>query len=76
MSDEQSPARPKESNRVRELREELLLTRSELAARAGISLRTVWHVENGGGCRVRTKRKILRVLGVSKEQHKMVFNNG
>ena len=75
MSDEQSPAHPKDSNRVRELREELLMTRNELAARAGVSLRTVWHIENGGGCRLRTKRKILQVLGVPREQHRMVFTS-
>ena len=75
MSDEQGLAHPKDSNRVGELRKELLMTRNELAARAGVSLRTIWHIENGGGCRVRTKRKILRVLGVPKEQHRSVFTS-
>lgn len=64
------------SNRVREIREERLMTREELADRAGLSLRTVWSVENGFPCRLPTKRRILRGLRLAKGQHRLVFPNG
>ena len=63
-------------NRVRELREDRLMTREELAERAGLSLRTVWSVESGHTCRLPTKRKILSALGLSLERHREVFPNG
>ena len=75
MSEEHTPAHPNSSNRVRELREDLLMTREELAERAGVSLRTVWSVEKGVPCRVLTKRRILEALGIPKEEHKTVFPN-
>jgi DNA-binding XRE family transcriptional regulator len=64
------------SNRVREIREERLMTREELAERAGLSLRTVWSVENGFPCRLPTKRRILRGLRLAKIHHRLVFPNG
>ncbi len=76
MNEEQIPAQAKSSNRLREFREELLMTRMELARRAGISLRTVWSAENGDPCRLLTKRKILQALGVPKNEHRRVFPNG
>ena len=75
MSENHSAERAKNSNRVRQLREDLLMTREELADQAGVSLRTVWSVENGIPCRVLTKRKILRALGIPKEEHAEVFKN-
>lgn len=62
-------------NRVREVREDLLMTREELAEKAGVSLRTVWSVESGIACRLYTKRRILQALGVPKEDHKTVFTS-
>lgn len=68
--------RPRVDNRVRELREDRLMTREELAERAGVSLRTVWSVESGRACRLPTKRKILAALGLTREEHREVFPNG
>jgi len=76
MNEKPSPEHAKRSNRVRELREDLLMTREKLAKRAGISLRTVWSVENGVRCRVMTKRRILEALGISKNEHRTVFPKG
>jgi DNA-binding XRE family transcriptional regulator len=64
------------SNRVREIREELLMTREELADRTGLSLRTVWSVESGFPCRLPTKRRILQALRLARDQHRVVFPNG
>jgi DNA-binding XRE family transcriptional regulator len=61
------------ANRVREIREEQLMTREELARRASVSLRTIWSVEAGHECRLETKRAILRALGIARTQHRTVF---
>lgn len=50
--------------RVRELRRRACLTQVELARRAGISLRTLHSVEHGRPCRLSTRRKILKGLGL------------
>jgi transcriptional regulator with XRE-family HTH domain len=63
-------------NRVRELREDRLMTREELAERAGVSLRTVWSVESGKPCRLPTKRRILEALGLARTDHREVFPHG
>lgn len=63
-------------NRVRELREERLMTREELARRAGVSERTIWSVEKGHPCRIHTKRRILRALGMARSEHLRVFPRG
>ena len=63
-------------NLVRELREERLMTREELAERAGLSTRTLWSVESGFRCRLVTKRRIVRALGVARRDHRRVFPNG
>lgn len=49
------------------------MTLQELAQRAGVSTRTVWSVEKGHPCRVHTKRRILRALGVPRSEHRDVF---
>ena len=60
-------------NRVRELRENRLMTQSQLARRARIALRTVHSVEKGLKCRMDTKRKILHALGCTFEERGDVF---
>jgi DNA-binding XRE family transcriptional regulator len=62
-------------NHVRELREALLMSKAELARKAGVSTLTVDRVEGGKDCRMDTKRKIIQALGFDlKEKHK-VFSN-
>ena len=60
-------------NRVRELRENKLMTQAQLAKRAKVALRTIHSVEKGMNCRMDTKRKILLALGVPFEQKGEVF---
>ena len=50
-------------NRVRELRENKLMTQAQLARKAKVALRTIHSVEKGMNCRMDTKRKILLALG-------------
>ena len=51
-------------NRIRAARQALGWTQNELAAKAGISTRTIHAVEKGMTCRQATKRLILSALGV------------
>jgi len=60
-------------NRVRELRENKLMTQAQLARRAKVALRTIHSVEKGMNCRMDTKRKILLALGLRFEDKDLVF---
>ena len=51
-------------NRIRAARQALGWTQNDLAARAGVSARTIHAIEKGRPCRQATKRKILITLGV------------
>lgn len=70
-----SPAQRRPVNNVRSLREDLLLTKAELARKAGVSALTVTRVERGAECRVDTKRKIILALGLQPADKEKVFGN-
>ena len=63
-------------NRVRELRENRLMTQAQLARKAKVALRTIHSVEKGMNCRMDTKRKILLALGMRFEDKDYVFPPG
>ena len=63
-------------NNLQRLREEQLLTKAELARKAGISALTVSRIENGLDCRVDTKRKIIFALGLTPSDRRKVFGVG
>jgi len=52
-------------NPLKVLREKLMLSRSEVARKAGISLITVDRIEKGKSCRIDTKRRIVEALGIN-----------
>ena len=60
-------------NRVREIRENRLMTQAQLARKAKVALRTIHSVEKGLNCRMDTKRKILLALGLRFEDRHQVF---
>ncbi len=62
-------------NRVRELRENRLMTQAQLAKKARVALRTIHSVEKGMNCRMDTKRKILVALGIPFDQKSEVFQD-
>ena len=64
---------PIRGNRVRELRENKLMTQAQLARKARVALRTIHSVEKGMNCRMDTKRKILLALGLRFEDKDLVF---
>ena len=51
-------------NRIRAARQALGWTQNVLAAKAGISARTIHAIEKGRPCRQATKRLIMNALGV------------
>jgi DNA-binding XRE family transcriptional regulator len=52
-------------NPLKMLRESLLISRSELARKASVSFLTVRRIEEGKPCRLDTKRKIVKALGMN-----------
>lgn len=63
----------KARNNVRRLREAALLSKAELARRAGVSPLTIDRIERGRPCRLDTKRKIILALGFDLEDRGKVF---
>jgi transcriptional regulator with XRE-family HTH domain len=64
---------PLVANRLREVREKRLISKSELARKAGISTLTIARIEQGESCRQETKRKILAALGLNHSDKDKVF---
>jgi DNA-binding XRE family transcriptional regulator len=60
-------------NRVREIRENLLMTQAQLARKANVALRTIHSIEKGMNCRMDTKRKIVIAFGMRFEDKDLVF---
>ncbi len=60
-------------NNVQKLREAMLMSKAELARKAGLSALTIDRVERGNPCRMDTKRKILLALGVKLSERRKVF---
>ena len=61
------------TNNVRKIREALMMSKAELARKAGLSTLTVDRVEAGKACRLDTKRKILHALGMKVSDRESVF---
>lgn len=65
----------KNKNKVKSIRESLLMSKSELSRKAGVSALTIDRVERGEECRVETRRKIILALGYSLEEKTKVFQD-
>jgi len=73
FTEQMDDKQPRKRNRVRELRENKLMTQAQLAKKAKVALRTIHSVEKGMNCRMDTKRKILIALGMRFEDKDQVF---
>ena len=60
-------------NQVQRFRENLMMSKAELARKAGLSTLTIDRVEAGRPCRLDTKRKILLALGLKVSDKDRVF---
>lgn len=61
------------NNNVKAIREQRLMSKSELARLAGVSPVTIDRIERGEECRMETKRKIILALGFSLADKQKVF---
>jgi DNA-binding XRE family transcriptional regulator len=62
-------------NKVKIIREDLLLSKAELARKAGVSPLTIDRIEKGKDCRMETKRKIILALGCQLSDKDKIFVN-
>ena len=60
-------------NKVKEIRESLLMSKAELARKARVSPLTVDRIERGEPCRMSTMRKIILALGLKLTDREKVF---
>jgi len=63
------------SNKLKPIRESRLMSKSELARKAGVSTLTIDRIERGEKCRMETMRKIILALGFSLEDKNKVFQD-
>ena len=63
-------------NALKKYRENLLLSKAELARKAGVSILTIDRVERGKSCRLETKRKIILALGLKLSERGKIFGDG
>ena len=64
------------NNNVQRFRESLMMSKAELARKAGLSTLTIDRVEAGRPCRLDTKRKILLALGLRVSDKDQIFAMG
>lgn len=62
-------------NNVQRFRESLMMSKAELARKAGLSTLTIDRIEAGRPCRLDTKRKILLALGLKVSDKDKVFSS-
>jgi len=65
----------KSKNKVKKIREARLLSKAELARKAGVSSLTIDRVEKGEPCRLETMRKIILALGYTLDEKEKVFQD-
>lgn len=65
----------KAQNNVKAIRESRLMSKSELARKAGVSPLTIDRIEKGESCRLETMRKIILALGYTLDEKNKVFQD-
>jgi transcriptional regulator with XRE-family HTH domain len=58
---------------LKQIREERLMSKAELARKAGLSVLTIDRIEKGYGSRLETKRRILLALGYEPSDKDKIF---
>jgi len=61
------------NSQVKQIREALLMSKSELARKAGVSALTIDRIEKGNNCQIETKRKIILALGYKLSERDKIF---
>lgn len=60
-------------NNVQQFRERMMMSKAELARKAGLSPLTIDRIEAGRPCRLETKRRILQALDLRVADKDLVF---
>ena len=63
------------SNNLKLIRESKMLSKAELAKKAGLSVQTIVRIEYGMECRLDTQRKLLLALGMELHDRGKVFGS-
>ncbi|MBW1817005.1 MAG: helix-turn-helix transcriptional regulator [Deltaproteobacteria bacterium] len=61
------------ASKLKKIREERLISKAELARKAGVSPLTIDRIEKGKPCRMETRRKIILALGFDLEEKEKIF---
>jgi len=64
-----------QKNTLKKVREERLMSKTELARTAGVSPITISRIENGLPCRMATQRKIILALGLKLSDKRKIFKD-
>jgi len=70
-----TPVRTMMKNKLREVRESMLMSKTELAKQANVSPITISRIEKGLPCRMETQRKILLALGMRLSDKPKLFKD-
>jgi len=62
-------------NKLKEIRESVLMSKSELAKQANVSPITISRIEKNMPCRMETQRKILLALGLKPADKPKIFKD-
>jgi len=62
-------------NRVKKIRESLLMSKTELSRKANVSPITIARIEKGMPCRLETQRKIILALGFNLSDKQKIFGD-
>ena len=62
-------------NSLKSYREQILISKTELARKTGLSVQTIDRIEKGQGCRLETKRKIILALDLKLSEKDKIFGN-
>jgi len=65
----------KKMNLLKKYREKNLISKAELARKAGISSLTIDRIEKGKSCRLETKKKIILALGLKLSEKNRIFRD-
>ena len=74
----EKPHRPTKKhymNSLKKHREKVLMSKAELARKAGLSALTIDRIEKGKSCRLETKRKIILALGLQLSDRGKIFSD-
>jgi len=62
-------------NPLKRNREQILMSKAELARKAGLSVLTIDRIERGEGCRLDMQKKILLVLDLELSEKNKIFGS-